>query len=145
MDLFQNSCGIGSRPREVKKLSDSWNILMAFQPCTGEEDSGAKSSSALPVFNQEGFVAKFNGMQMFGCGDGERQNIADSLVETGVGSAAEAHRLVLVLQSQADAWHTTSRPSGFTSMDPSQNSSGISSKFRDVKKSSATRNMCVAL
>jgi len=48
---------------------------------------------------------KFNGMQMLGCGDGERQNIADSLVETGVGSAAEAHRLVLVLQVILDVAH----------------------------------------
>lgn len=35
---------------------------------------------------------------MFWCGNGERQNIANRLVETGVGSATEAHRLVFVLQ-----------------------------------------------
>lgn len=35
--MFQNSGGIGRRPKEVKNLSDSWNILMGFQPWTEKE------------------------------------------------------------------------------------------------------------
>lgn len=41
---------------------------------------------------------KINGFQMLGRRNGKGQNITDSLVKTRVGSAAEAHRLVLVLQ-----------------------------------------------
>lgn len=48
---------------------------------------------------------QFNGLQMFGCGNGERQNIANSLVKTGVGSATVAYRLVLVLQVILDVPH----------------------------------------
>lgn len=50
-------------------------------------------------------IQQFNGMQMFRCGNRERQNIADSLVKTGVGSATIAHRLVLVLQVILDVPH----------------------------------------
>lgn len=40
---------------------------------------------------------QIDGLQMFGCGNGERQNIANSLMKTGVGSTTVAHGLVLVL------------------------------------------------
>lgn len=50
-------------------------------------------------------VQQVNGVQMFGCGNGEGQNIANSLVKTRVGSSTVAHRLVLVLQVILDVPH----------------------------------------
>lgn len=48
---------------------------------------------------------QINGFQMFGRGNGERQNVTNGLVKTWVGSTTEAHRLVLVLQVILDMSH----------------------------------------
>ena len=45
---------------------------------------------------------------------------------------------VPLLKSQAEAWQTTSRSFGFTSMEFVQNEAGIGSRPIDVKNSSAT-------
>lgn len=46
-----------------------------------------------------------DGFQVFRCRDGERQNVADGLMKARIGSAPEAHRLVLVLQVVLDVSH----------------------------------------